>query len=200
MGWQPRGDTAVAQVGRWLIAGLGRTSEPRDTPQRYSGSSNCTHFTGASMRRRHMAGLLAAVVVAGASLSGAAPAAAATDTLYVNNTAAATCSDSGSGSQSQPYCTIMAAVAVAQPGQTVLITGIYGEHMVLSRSGMPGAPITFQGTGPGIAQLQGAGSGLDISGQHDLVITGMNFATGGVAISNSSAITFQKNDVFSIPG
>ena len=142
------------------------------------------------MRRRTTAGLSAALVVAG--LSVAVPASAATGNLYVNNGVAANCSDAGSGSQTQPYCTIMAAAAVAQPGQTVVIIGTHEEQVVLSHSGTPGAPITFQGTGQAAVEY----AGLTITGQHDLVVTGLNFILGsGVSISNSSAITFHGNEV-----
>jgi parallel beta-helix repeat protein len=62
-----------------------------------------------------------------------------------------------------------------------------------------GAPITFQGNGS-ISLVSGGGSGLDIAGQHDLVIAGMTFSSGnGVTISNSSAITLRTNRVVSNP-
>src|SRR5215469_10056724 len=156
------------------------------------------------MHRQRTAVLVAALVVAGAGLSAAAPAAAATNTLYVNNAATANCSDSGSGSQSQPYCTIMAAAAVAQPGQTVLITGTHAEQVVLSHSGTPGAPITFQGTGNPPKQFAaavfGANAGLQIAGQHDIVVAGIVFGDNGISISNSSAITLQTNEVYGSSG
>jgi len=66
-------------------------------------------------------------------------------TLFVNkqNTA---CSDSGSGSATQPFCSIQTAVNKANPGDTVLVVaGTYGPAMLsISRSGVSGAPIVVK--------------------------------------------------------
>ncbi|HET9172135.1 MAG TPA: hypothetical protein VFN97_22080, partial [Actinospica sp.] len=48
--------------------------------------------------------------------------AATATTLYVDNLSTA-CTDSGSGTQAAPYCTIQAAANAAVAGDTVLITG-----------------------------------------------------------------------------
>ncbi|MFF4922115.1 right-handed parallel beta-helix repeat-containing protein [Kitasatospora sp. NPDC001261] len=86
--------------------------------------------------------LLGAVGLPAVSASGAA---AAGSTLYVNNAAGANCTDGGSGTQSAPYCTIGAAAAAVQPGQTVAIAdGIYNEDLTVTRSGTAEAPITFR--------------------------------------------------------
>lgn len=72
------------------------------------------------------------------------PAVAAADpatTLYVNNTSGANCSDSGAGTQTQPYCTVQAAADVVNPGQTVDITGNYYEPVTITRSGTAAQPL-----------------------------------------------------------
>src|SRR5690242_119895 len=79
-----------------------------------------------------------------AALVAAGPAGAATTTWYVNK--GATCSDtaSGAGTATLPFCTISKGVAVAQAGQTVLVSsGTYQETVTFPRSGLPGSPITL---------------------------------------------------------
>ncbi|AUY49737.1 right-handed parallel beta-helix repeat-containing protein [Streptomyces sp. CB01881] len=96
-------------------------------------------------------------LVAGATMIGAiglpaglSTASATPATLYVNNRPGAACTDSGTGAQAAPYCTVGAAAAVAQPGQTVEIQpGTYRESLVLTRSGTAEAPITFRSGGGG---------------------------------------------------
>ncbi|MFD0570603.1 right-handed parallel beta-helix repeat-containing protein [Kitasatospora gansuensis] len=74
-------------------------------------------------------------------------AAAAPLNVYVNNAADAHCSDTGSGLQAQPFCTVQKAADVVLPGQTVSIApGDYPEQVKLTRSGTANAPITFTRT------------------------------------------------------
>ncbi|GAA0700170.1 hypothetical protein GCM10010193_63650 [Kitasatospora atroaurantiaca] len=85
--------------------------------------------------------------VVGLPALGASVAAADGANLYVNNAAGAHCSDSGQGTQLQPYCTISAAAAKVQAGQTVNIaSGDYPEQVTITHSGTAQAPITFTGT------------------------------------------------------
>ncbi|MFF4922114.1 right-handed parallel beta-helix repeat-containing protein [Kitasatospora sp. NPDC001261] len=96
-------------------------------------------------------------LVVGATLLGtvglpavsAGGAAAAGTTLHVHRTTG--CTNSGTGTESAPYCTIAPALAAVQPGQTVEIgEGTYPEDLTFTRSGTAGAPITVRGvTGPG---------------------------------------------------
>ncbi|GAA1193032.1 hypothetical protein F4556_002997 [Kitasatospora gansuensis] len=85
---------------------------------------------------------------------GGAVATAEGEWLYVNNAAGTNCSDAGTGAQSRPYCTVGAAVAKVQPGQTVKIApGHYPEQITLTRSGTADKPITIEGSG-GITEWQ----------------------------------------------
>ena len=64
---------------------------------------------------------------------------AVASSLFVNN-GSSNCSDSGSGTSSQPYCTIKKAATVAVAGQTVLVSsGTYGGDVVVSNSGTSSA-------------------------------------------------------------
>ncbi|WP_433212704.1 PKD domain-containing protein [Dactylosporangium sp. CS-047395] len=139
------------------------------------------------MGRPPIPGLAIVTVVAGAALvAGARPAIADTPDLYVNN--AAGCSDAGAGSQAQPYCTIAAGIAAATPGRKVNVTGTYGEHVTVDRSG-----ITVQGVS---AVLTGPGAGFTVAGQHDVTIAGfgVNSVTDapGLAVRDSTRITVDK--------
>ncbi|MFC1403102.1 MULTISPECIES: right-handed parallel beta-helix repeat-containing protein [Streptacidiphilus] len=101
------------------------------------------------MRRKRIAppaALLIGAALALPALTGTGTADAATGTLYVNNAAGAHCSDKGTGTQAVPYCTVVAAAAAVQPGQTVLVSsGTYPQELDITRSGTATAPITFKG-------------------------------------------------------
>ena len=86
------------------------------------------------MRGVYLRGFVAAGMVATGMVVPPAVASATTgSTLYVDNTNS--CSDSGSGTSTAPFCTIAAAAAVAQPGQTVQVSsGVYAPTTI-TRSG-----------------------------------------------------------------
>lgn len=68
-------------------------------------------------------------------------------TLYVDSNNLA-CTDLGSGTPSAPYCTILAAVAAAGPGTTILVSpGVYREEVNVSNSGASGNPLVIQALG-----------------------------------------------------
>ena len=156
-------------------------------------------------------GLTAAAAVAAATLlvtgapasahpaSARASAAPTSTDLYVNSETGSGCSDAGHGTQTQPFCTIAAAAAVAQPGQTVLVHGGDYAATTISVSGTTGAPVTFRAdttaAGP-LARVNTSGTtgaGLVVSGVHDVVLSGFDtFASRGgpaIEISNSSDVT-----------
>ena len=90
--------------------------------------------------RRVAPWLLGAAVLA---LAGAltAPAGAATFFVDQNN---AQCTNSGSGTEQQPFCTISAAISPVAPGDTVIVKpGTYDEEVRISKSGTSSAPIVF---------------------------------------------------------
>jgi len=68
--------------------------------------------------------------------------------FYVHN-ASPSCSDTGPGSEAQPYCTISAAVAAQQgPVTTIYVKpGTYREQVTISASGAVGNPFVLQALG-----------------------------------------------------
>ncbi|HEY3002858.1 MAG TPA: right-handed parallel beta-helix repeat-containing protein, partial [Kribbellaceae bacterium] len=65
------------------------------------------------------------------------------------------CSNSGTGSQTLPFCTISAGVAKAiSPGDTVHVApGTYREQVTMAGSGTTADPITLTGDAPGVVIL-----------------------------------------------
>lgn len=163
---------------------------------RYRASRQAS-TTGTHVKKR-----LAALTVAvglGVPLIAAPASAAVPIDLYVDNTASASCSDAGAGTQSQPYCTIVAAAAVVTAGQTVHVAGgPYEEPLVINRSGTPEQPITFSGPVPDGSYTTMA-AGLTIDGQHDVRVDRLHFGgypTGAlVSVRDSTRITLSRGDV-----
>ena len=100
------------------------------------------------------------VVVAALALALNASAAASTGaaTFYVDNQSAS-CSNVGTGTELQPYCTISAAVAAHNgPGTTIIVKpGIYREQVTVPASGAAGTPFVIKAQGPGVV-VDGADS------------------------------------------
>ncbi|MFD8632099.1 PKD domain-containing protein [Streptomyces sp. NPDC059533] len=141
--------------------------------------------------------LTAGLVTLFGAPAGAAAAAEAPANLYVNNQAGSNCSDSGSGTQAVPYCTVSAAAKVVQPGQTVRIKSgtVYDENVTISRSGEPGKPISFvpDGTVTSRAMLS-PGKGLTIGGSSHVKVERL-VIRGGIQVKGSSDV--QLDQVYS---
>ncbi len=61
------------------------------------------------------------------------------------------CNDNGPGTENQPWCSLQHAQDMAQPGDTVNIKpGVYYQQVNFTKSGQPGRPITFRGSGSGV--------------------------------------------------
>ncbi|MEV6682737.1 PKD domain-containing protein [Streptomyces erythrochromogenes] len=128
------------------------------------------------------------------SLLGLPATAAAAETptyLFVDNASAAGCSDSGPGSDAQPFCTISAATKIVLPGQTVRISPgrAYNENVVINRSGQPGKPITLvSDREEALPQFKLApGRTLTVSGASHVNITGLD-APSGVRVTGSTDV------------
>ena len=123
-------------------------------------------------------------------------AAAAASALYVGG---AGCSDSGPGTQAQPFCTISKAAAVATAGQTVLVSsGTYTEDVTPANSGTAGNPITFQAAPGATATITGAADAFTISGRSWITISGFTITgttSSGIYLSSASNITVSGNRV-----
>jgi len=136
----------------------------------------------------------AALAVAAAL--GGSPAFAAPVTLYVGGPG---CSDAGSGTASQPYCTIGTAASVATAGQTVLVAGgTYPERVSVAHSGTAGSPIVFQAATGATVTVTGGTNGFAVLGRQYVAVNGFT-VTGttsyGIYVSGSSNIVISGNTV-----
>ncbi|MFJ4775345.1 PKD domain-containing protein [Streptomyces sp. NPDC088762] len=135
--------------------------------------------------------LLTAGLVTLLGLPAGAAAAETPALLYVGNGDGSHCSDTGSGTQAVPFCTISAAVKVVRPGQTVRIDplGTFNEAVTIDRSGEPGKPITFTGTPSGLGVL---GARLTVSGASHVVLRGLQLRNG-LQITRSSEVEVDRS-------
>ncbi|MDG4836338.1 right-handed parallel beta-helix repeat-containing protein [Micromonospora sp. WMMD967] len=139
----------------------------------------------------------AATAAPAPSSASAAPTSTGSE-LFVSAT---DCVPNGDGRAESPFCTISAAAAVAQPGQTVLVQpGLYPESVAVTRSGTAAAPITFKAvnTRDGVVRVgrygadTGTGSVFTLRQVHDVVVEG--FAVYGrtevpVVVDGASRVT-----------
>lgn len=152
-------------------------------------------------------GLTAAIATAVLGLPAPAVAAPAATVLVVNNADDSHCSDSGSGTAATPYCTVSAAAAVVQPGQTVKVLatskGYDNDVVRLTSSGTPEQPITFLGTPvladqssqPWLRSVDGTTGSFVLAGVHDVVVRGFwhSRKRDAFIIKDSSRITIDQN-------
>src|SRR2546421_2204515 len=131
---------------------------------------------------------LASLLLASKIVSGA--------TLQVDQ-ANTSCSDSGSGTSSRPFCTIGAAAKKAVAGTTVVVSdGDYPESVTVGSSGTQSSPIVFTTAAGATVTLTGASHGFTISGRSWITIDHFRVTkTSGDAISvaNSSHVTIRSN-------
>jgi parallel beta-helix repeat protein len=148
----------------------------------------------AAARRVTIVGSVLGVAIASAVLTGVA--ASASTTYIVDNTNPA-CSDtaSGSGTATQPFCTLTKAAAKAVSGDTVqVIAGTYPGSSVSPASG-----VTFTANqGVTISGGPSGAKGFSISGKNNVVVSGF-IITGtpsyGIYVNSSSNITVSGNTV-----
>jgi parallel beta-helix repeat protein len=142
--------------------------------------------------------LLAAVVLTMLFLP-VAPASAAGTTLYVDGSNSA-CSDTGSGTAAQPFCTIKAAATKVSPGATVQVAGgTYTQNVGISISGTSSDPITFTAApGATVIVSDTSGVGISLSSVNWVSLTGFTVTRStdyGINVTNSSHITLAGNHV-----
>jgi parallel beta-helix repeat protein len=119
-------------------------------------------------------------------------------TLYVDGSRSG-CSNSGQGTQLQPFCTIGAAAAQVVAGQTVQVAaGTYLEKVTVSKSGTQGAPIVFTAAPGAAVTVTGQANGFAISSRNWITINGFtvtNTPDYGINVSSSSFVTLSNNHV-----
>ncbi|HEY2796239.1 MAG TPA: right-handed parallel beta-helix repeat-containing protein [Micromonosporaceae bacterium] len=147
----------------------------------------------------HLLGLGGAALVGSAlavTIAPAMPAFAAATTLYVGG---ANCSDAGSGSQAQPFCTIGKAALVATAGQGVLVaSGTYAERVAVSNSGTAANPIVFRPASGATVTVTGKANGFYVSGKSYLTIRGFRVTattSNGIYLRNSHDLLIADNAV-----
>ncbi len=142
--------------------------------------------------------------VAAAPAPAAQAVAASATELYVSNQ---DCAPNADGSEQAPYCTISAAAAVVQPGQTVLVQpGNYPESVSFTRSGTETAPITFRAVNAFngwvyVGRTVGAtitGTILSLKQVHDVVVDG--FVVYGHSSSTSPAVVIDGSSRVTLDG
>jgi parallel beta-helix repeat protein len=111
---------------------------------------------------------------------------ARSDTFYVDS-GNASCSSSGPGTQSAPYCAISDAVGDhSGPGITIIVMpGTYSEAVDVTSSGAAGAPFVIQAQGPGVV-LDGADDYSDPS----------QWAPYSGSVFLQDSVTYQPSQVF----
>ncbi|WP_380280942.1 PKD domain-containing protein [Kitasatospora purpeofusca] len=120
--------------------------------------------------------------------------------LHVDNQAK--CSDEGTGTQAQPFCTIQAAADVAEPGQTVDIAPYrsYSGQVTVKRSGEPGKPIVFKSTvsdGIPTANVSSSAHAFVLDGVHDVTVSGLSLEAPqeAVLVKDSTRIALDRTEV-----
>ncbi|EWT01751.1 hypothetical protein N865_07635 [Intrasporangium oryzae NRRL B-24470] len=141
--------------------------------------------------------LAASVPIAALALTvGPAGSAEAATYLYVGGS---NCSDSGSGTSTQPFCTIAKAAKVALAGQTVLVSsGTYVDEVAPWHSGTSTAPIIFQPADGASVTISGPRHGFTISNQSWITVAGFtiqNTTSNGIYVYNATGLTLAGNTV-----
>jgi parallel beta-helix repeat protein len=149
---------------------------------------------GKRLRAASWSGLSGAVLVAGLLAGGTA--AYASTTWIVDNTNSA-CSDTGSGTSSQPFCTIAAAAKKAVAGDTVVVNaGTYaGTAVNPTNSGTAGSPITFSAN-PGVT-ISGGTRAFALSSRSYITIRGFTItgtSSHSISVSGGSNVTIASNN------
>ena len=117
-------------------------------------------------------------------------------TLHVDDNDAA-CTDDGSGSASQPFCTISKAASVAVAGQTVQVaSGTYAEDVMPAHSGLAGSPIRFTAAPGALVKVTGkatGSNGFSISAKSYITIKGFTISgTARYGISATAGCSFLR--------
>ncbi len=163
---------------------------------------NKTYNAGSEMSftrhgtRRWIALIFMGILVGPAgALVGSAEAA----TRYVDQ-ANPSCSDTGSGTATAPYCTIGAANKVTHAGDTVEVAaGNYPEFVSVKYSGTPSAPVVFTAApGATVVVGQGQANAFKISSKSYVTINGFTTTDTsyyGIFVLSSDNVTLTNNDV-----
>ncbi|MDQ1738004.1 MAG: hypothetical protein QOH56_4255 [Pseudonocardiales bacterium] len=147
------------------------------------------------LRRCFTATACAAAVIAAIGFA-IPPATAAVSTILVGT---ANCSDLGTGTAAQPYCTLAKAASKATSGQTVEVAaGTYAGGATVANSGVAGAPITFKPAAGAAVTVSGGTNGFRINAKSYVTVQGFSItgtSSYGIAVLDSNNITLSGNVV-----
>jgi PKD repeat protein len=148
------------------------------------------------LRSRRTTIAVAAAAATAVTAFVAFPAAAIQTTYYVSGSG---CSDTGTGTQDLPFCTISKGAAVATAGQTVIVNpGSYTEQVTVANSGTAGNPVTLKAATAGTVTVTGRTDGFVVSGKSYVTIDGF-VVTGtsgiGMKLSSSNNLSISNNTV-----
>jgi hypothetical protein len=118
--------------------------------------------------------------------------------LYVDNLAA-NCSDSGPGSQAEPFCQIQSAAQAAAPGETVHIASNNTAYapVTIASTGTADAPIRFfaaPGNGTAATVLGKQTAAITFSGAQYVDMAGIHASASGataLAVTDAQHITYR---------
>jgi parallel beta-helix repeat protein len=150
-----------------------------------------TQITPLTRRVAHVGVALAVII-----LSLAVQAGAMSSTLYVDQ-GNPNCSNTGPGTEAEPFCSIKSAASRVTAGETVLVaSGTYDEGVTVSSSGTPTAPVSFAAAPGANVTVRGATNGFYISGRSYVTVEGFHVTDtsgDGIVVKNSSSITLRGN-------
>ena len=135
-----------------------------------------------------------------ALIVGAAPSHAEPATTFFVDRTMSTCSDTGSGTPTAPFCTITEGVSRLAPGLTLYVgNGTYAETVRPTLSGTSSAGLLVTAW-PGRSPVIGAGvaNGAFVSGLSYITISNLTFSgttKDGIYVSSSAHITISGNTV-----
>jgi parallel beta-helix repeat protein len=142
-----------------------------------------THALGAGRRRLLSAVRAVAPSIALVAMLGSA---ARAQTYYVD-AQSGTCNNTGAGTQTQPYCTINAAITAHKgAGITIIVMpGTYREQVTVNASGASGSPFVLKASGPGV----------NVDGSDDFSNTSL-WALGSGSEYTAASVTWTPKQVF----
>jgi len=128
------------------------------------------------------------------------PSASADPTVLYVDKSNPSCSDTGPGTSSQPFCTIAKGASVALAGQTVQVaSGTYSELVSVGHSGTAGSPVVLTAAPGASVTVSGMANGFKVSGKSYVTIQGFTVdgttSYGIVVTSSSSNVTVSGNTV-----
>jgi parallel beta-helix repeat protein len=116
---------------------------------------------------------------------------ASSHTVWVVDNTVSACNDAGPGNSAQPFCTIGAGAAVAQPGDVVLVrAGTYAGTSINPVN----AGVTFLAN-PGVT-ITGGTSAFALSNSNNITVSGFTIthtSSTGIIVSGGSNVTISSN-------